>query len=122
MVGPASNGPRIRHLRDKGFRFILGAKPGDHELLFSRVKASETQQTRETRDKTTGRMHRFEWDAHLPLNDANFEVRVNMLNDEKTDTKGTKGKSKEFLMDHRSPAGAGHGDVRHAGRPPQMGD
>ncbi len=94
--GPASNGPRIRHLRDKGFRFILGAKPGDHELLFSRVKASETQQTRETRDKTTGRMHRFEWDAHLPLNDASFEVRVNMLNDEETDTKGTKGKRKSF--------------------------
>ncbi len=94
--GPASNGPRIRHLRDKGFRFILGAKPGDHELLFSRVKASETKQTRETRDKTTGRMHRFEWDAHLPLNDANFEVRVNMLNDEETDTKGTKGKRKSF--------------------------
>ncbi len=76
--GPASNGPRIRHLRDKGFRFILGAKPGNHELLFSRVKASETKQTRETRDKTTGRMHRFEWDAHLPFNDASFEVRVNM--------------------------------------------
>jgi len=94
--GPASNGPRIRHLRDKGFRFILGAKPGDHELLFSRVKASETQQTWETRDKTTGRMRRFEWDSHLPLNDANFEVRVNMLNDEETDTKGTQGKRKSF--------------------------
>ena len=38
--GLASNGPHVRHLQEKGFRFILGAKPGDHELLFSWFEAS----------------------------------------------------------------------------------
>ena len=36
----ASNGPHITHLKNKGFRYILGAKPGDHELLFRWFEAS----------------------------------------------------------------------------------
>ena len=32
--GLASNGPYIKALKENNFRFILGAKPGDHELLF----------------------------------------------------------------------------------------
>jgi len=86
--GLASNGPHVRHLQDKGFRFILGAKPGDHELLFSWFEASETKESWERRDKATGTVHRFEWDRALPLNDANFDLKVNMLKYEETDTKG----------------------------------
>ena len=33
-----SNAPHITHLKNKGFRYILGAKPGDHKLLFSSSK------------------------------------------------------------------------------------
>ena len=36
----ASNGPHITQLKNKDFRFTLGAKPGDHELLFSRFEAN----------------------------------------------------------------------------------
>ena len=31
----APNGPHVTLLKEQGFRFILGAKPGDHEPLFS---------------------------------------------------------------------------------------
>lgn len=91
--GLASNGPHITHLQDRGFRFILGAKPGDHDLLFSWFEASETKQSWEMRDKKTGTVHRFEWDHGLPLNDANFDLKVNMLKYEETDKKG---KTKKF--------------------------
>ena len=41
----ASNGPHITHLKNKSFRYILGAKPGDNELLFSWFEASETKKS-----------------------------------------------------------------------------
>ena len=86
--GLASNGPHIKLLKEKDLRFILGAKPGDHELLFSWFEASGTKETWEKRDGGTGTAHRFEWDHGLPLNDANFDLKVNMLKYEETDTKG----------------------------------
>ena len=86
--GLASNGPHINHLKSKGFRYILGAKPGDHELLFSRFEASETKKSWKKRDKKTGTLQHFEWDIGLPLNKANSDLKVNMLKYEETDKKG----------------------------------
>ena len=77
--GLASNGPHIMLLKEKHLRFILGAKPGDHELLFSWFETSDTKRAWERRDGKTGIVHRFEWDHDLPLNNANFGLRVNML-------------------------------------------
>ena len=85
----ASNGPHITHLKNKDFRFILGAKPGDHELLFSRFEASESKKSWKTRDKKTGTVQRFEWDTGLPLNNANSDLKVNMLKYEETDKTGS---------------------------------
>ena len=82
--GLASNGPHINHLKNKGYRFILGAKPGDHKLLFSSFEASETKQSWEVRDEKTGTVMRFEWDSGLSLNGANSELKVNMLKYEET--------------------------------------
>ena len=84
----ASNGPHITHLKNKGFRYILGAKPGDHELLFRWFEASETKKTWKVRDKKTGTVHHYEWDIGLPLNDANFHLKVNMLKYKETNKKG----------------------------------
>jgi hypothetical protein len=36
--GLSSNGPHIRDLRRHNLRFILGAKPGDHESLFTQLR------------------------------------------------------------------------------------
>lgn len=85
--GLASDGPHIRLLKEKGFRFILGARPGDHELLFSWFEASETKETWKRRDRD-GTVHFFAWDRGLPLNDANFDLKDNILSYEGTDTKG----------------------------------
>ena len=57
---PASNAPHITYLKNKGFRYILGAKPGDHKLLFSRFEASESKKSWKTRDKKTGTVQHFE--------------------------------------------------------------
>ena len=62
----ASNDPHINHLKNNDFRFILGAKPGDHKPLFNWFESSETRQSWEKRDKKTGTVHRFEWDNGLP--------------------------------------------------------
>ena len=66
MPGLASNGPHIRLLKEQGFRFILGTRPGNHELLFSWFEASETKETWERRDRD-GTVHLFAWDRGLPL-------------------------------------------------------
>ena len=89
----AFNGPHITHLKNRNFRFILGAKPGDHELLFSRFEACETWQSLEKRDKETGSVLHFEWGIELPLIKANFDLKVNMLKYKETDKKG---KTKQF--------------------------
>ena len=41
----ASNGIHIKYLKNKGFRFILGAKPGDHEFLFRKFEVSESRKS-----------------------------------------------------------------------------
>ena len=84
----ASNAPHITYLKNKGFRYILGAKPGDHKLLFSRFEASESKKSWKTRDKKTGNVQHFEWDNGLPLNNANSDLKVNMLKYKETDKKG----------------------------------
>ncbi len=84
----ASNGPHIKLLKEKDLRFILGAKPGDHRLLFSWFEASGTRQTWERRDRKTGTVQRSGWDHGLPPTDANFDLRVNMPVYEETDSKG----------------------------------
>ena len=87
--GLASNGPHIKALKEKNFRFILGAKPGDHELLFDWFWSSETRQTYEIRD-SSNTVHRFTWDCNLPLNDANFTLTINMLHYEEIKENGKK--------------------------------
>ena len=84
----ASNAPHITYLKNRGFRYILGAKPGDHKLLFSRFEASESKKSWKTRDKKTGNVQHFEWDNGLPLNNANSDLKVNMLKYKETDKKG----------------------------------
>ena len=86
--GLASNAPHITHLKNKGFRYILEAKPGDHKLLFSRFEASESKKSWKTRDKKTGTVHHFEWDIGLPLNNAISDLKVNMLKYEEIHKKG----------------------------------
>jgi len=94
--GLASDGPHIRHLMEKDFRFILGAKPGDHELLSGWFEAGETKRTWRRRDRD-GTEHHFEWDCDLPPNDANFGLKVDMPRYKEIDKRG---KTKRFSYVH----------------------
>jgi len=86
--GLASNGPHVKLLKEKDFRFILGAKPKDHELLFSWFEASDTRQELERLDPQTHQC--FEWDRDIPLNDAHFDTRVHVLRYTEVDKHGKK--------------------------------
>lgn len=74
----ASNGPHIRHLQALDLRFILGVKQGDHPVLFDWVAASE-HTTETTFSENNGFRHRFRYLNGVPLNDANFDLEVNVL-------------------------------------------
>ena len=85
----AFNGPHIKALKEKNFRFILGAKLGDHTLLFNRFWSSETRQTYEIRD-SSNTVHRFARDCDLPLNNANVTLIIIMLYYEEIKANGKK--------------------------------
>ena len=82
--GLASNAPHIRWLKRLNMRFILGAKPDDHEHLFDEVSQAEAagrvttlRWTDDTKKEAVQCEIRF---AHqLPLNQSNADLLVNFL-------------------------------------------
>ena len=56
--------------------------------MFSWSEAGDTTESWEDWDKKTGAVHHCEWDIGLPLNDANFDLKVNMLKCQQTNKKG----------------------------------
>ena len=85
--GIASNAPYIRLLQGYNMKFILGAKPGDHEALFTALEASEKTQYYEISDEK-GFLHQFRFLNDAALNKSNPDVRVNVLEYMQTDPKG----------------------------------
>ena len=73
----ASNGPHIRELNKHRLKYILGAKEGDHTFLFDWVKHAEMKEY-EYRD-SKGYWHRYKFINEVPLNDENFDLKVNFL-------------------------------------------
>lgn len=85
--GIASNAPYIRLLESHKMKYLLGAKPGDHEFLFDAVESSEGTQYYEFRDER-GFLHQFRYLNNIALNKSNPDVRVNFLEYMQTDPKG----------------------------------
>ena len=85
--GIASNAPYIRILESHKMKYLLGAKPGDHQFLFDAVDVSEETQYYEFRDEN-GFFHQFRFLNDLALNKSNPDVRVNFLEYMQTDPKG----------------------------------
>lgn len=85
--GISSNAPYIRLLESHKLKYLLGAKPGDHQFLFDTVDASEETQYYEYRDER-GFYHQFRYLNDVPLNKSNPDVRVNFLEYMQTDPKG----------------------------------
>jgi hypothetical protein len=85
--GIASNAPYIRLLEEHKMKYLLGAKPGDHQFLFDTVDASEETQYYEILDEK-GFLHQFRYLNDIALNKSNSSVRVNFLEYMQTDPKG----------------------------------
>jgi len=76
--GLASNGPHITLLKELNYHFILGAKTSDPVFLFDWVDKVPGTLEYELTDKK-GVHHRFRYHNGAPLNDANFELKINFL-------------------------------------------
>lgn len=76
--GLSSNAPHIELIKSLGYHFILGAKPGDHEFMMDWVNADKNMRHIDIRD-AKGVVHRFRYMNNVPLNDSNFNLRVNYL-------------------------------------------
>lgn len=85
--GIASNAPYIRLLEIHQMKYLLGAKPGDHQFLFDAVEASKKTRYYEFRDEC-GFLHQFRYLNDIVLNKSNPDVRVNFLEYMQTDPKG----------------------------------
>jgi hypothetical protein len=78
----SSNAPHSRTLIDHDCHYILGVKEGDHGYLFAQVAAAEEAgkvRDYDRDDAHSGLRHRFRFAIDLPLNEANPDVRVNLL-------------------------------------------
>jgi len=76
--GLACHAAHIRHLQALDLRFILGAKPSDHRLLFAWVAATPAT-TETTLTDRQGFRHRFRYPNNAPSNDASFDPAVHFL-------------------------------------------
>ncbi len=85
--GLASNAPYIRLLEEFKMKYLLGAKPGDHQFLFDALDASEETQYYEFLDEE-GFFHQFRFLNDVALNKSNQDVRVNVLEYMQTNPKG----------------------------------
>jgi len=79
----SSNAPHIQDLKKLDLRFILGAKPGDHQFLFDRMdEAVELGQATEfqyTDADEPEKIHYFRFINQVPLNQSNQDLLVNFL-------------------------------------------
>lgn len=85
--GIASNAPYIRLLEEHKMKYLLGAKPGDHQFLFDTIDASEETEYYEILDEH-GFRHQFRYLNDIALNKSNADVRVNFFEYMQTDPKG----------------------------------
>ncbi len=85
--GLTSNAPYIQLLEEHKMKYLLGAKPGDHQFLFETLDASEETQYHEFLDEK-GFFHQFRFLNDVALNKSHSDVRVNVLEYMQTDPKG----------------------------------
>lgn len=92
--GLSSNGPHIKDLKEHNMRFILGAKPGDHPLLFHHVEKAIEQGTATVFSSNDPEVpeitHTFRFMNGVPLNIASHGLLLNFLGYEEHDARTNK--------------------------------
>jgi len=85
--GLSSNAPNIRMIQEYKLHYILGAKPGDHKFLFAEMDSRrDTSYYKENSED--GEYHQYRFLNEVPLNKANRDVKVNVVEYRRTNTKG----------------------------------
>jgi hypothetical protein len=80
--GLSSNAPHIEELQRYGLHFILGAKAGDHKLLFEQMETAFQQERAHTltmEDPKKKGLHHFRYLIGVPLNESHPDLLVNFL-------------------------------------------
>lgn len=85
--GLSSTAPHIRMIEEFRLKYILGAKPGDHEFLFEQLNTSIEAEYHEIKTDD-GCYHQFRFLNGASLNKSNQDVKVNVLEYRQTDPKG----------------------------------
>ena len=85
--GLSSTAPHIRMIEEFNLRYILGAKPRDHDFLFKQL---ETRQETIYHEITTddGSYHQFRFLNEASLNKSNQDLKVNVIEYRQTNPKG----------------------------------
>lgn len=86
--GLASNHPHLSLLDSLSMQYIIGVKQGDHAYLFDWIK--DLKPTIYHQIDELGVKHEFHAYANIPLNDANHDYRVNVLEYWETKSDGRK--------------------------------
>lgn len=85
--GLSSTAPHIRMIEEYWLKYILGAKPGDHQFLFEQLDTSEETVDYEIRT-IDGHHHQFRFLNEASLNKSNLDLKTNVLEYRHTDPKG----------------------------------
>ena len=85
--GLASSAPNIRMIEECKLRYILGAKPGDHQFLFKQL-GDNPQTTYHEITTDDGHYHQFRFLNSASLNKANKDLHVNVIEYRHTTPKG----------------------------------
>jgi hypothetical protein len=75
--GLASNFPHLSLLDSLGIEYVIGVKQGDHVHLFNWIKDLKPVVHQQTDEK--GTQHQFHMYTNVPLNDANHDYRVTVV-------------------------------------------
>lgn len=75
--GLASNFPHLSLLDSLNMQYVIGVKQGDHAYLFDWIKDLKPMVHEQTDEQ--GTHHEFHAYSNVPLNDANYDYRVNVL-------------------------------------------
>ena len=85
--GLSSTAPHIRTIEDFNLKYLLGAKPGDHQYLFEQLDSSGDTVYHEIRTED-GYCHQYRFLMGAALNKSNPDLKVNVLEYRQTNPKG----------------------------------
>jgi len=89
--GIASNAPHIETLEKLGFKYVLGAKPGDHVFMFENFAKSVENGSVNNFELSEGTItHYFNWLIQTPLNKSHPNCLVNFLDYHQFDSSSIK--------------------------------